>query len=69
MRTLVLHVADWPIVAARVALDVPAATFHANRVTATSPAARTEDVALHLRRRESQSRCPQLLVLEHDPAR
>jgi protein ImuB len=69
VRTLVVRSADWPIVAAGVALDEPAAVFHANRVTATSPAARAHDIALHQRRREAQSRCPALVVLDHDPAR
>ncbi len=69
VRTLVACCADWSIVAAGVPLDVPAAVFHANRVTATSPAARDHDVALHQRRREAQSRCPSLVVLDHDPAR
>ena len=58
--------ADWPIVAAGVPLDVPAAVFHANRVVATSPAARDQDIVLHQRRREAQARCPSLLVLDRD---
>jgi protein ImuB len=66
---LVVQCDDWPVVAAGVPLDVPAAVVHANRVVATSPAARAEDVVLHQRRREAQSRCPQLVVLDHDPAR
>jgi len=69
VRTLVVRCADWPIVAAGVALEVPAAVFHANRVLATSPAARAEDVVHQQRRREAQSRCPSLVVLDHDPAR
>lgn len=69
VRTLVVRCADWPIVAAGVALDVPAAVFHANRVVATSPAARAHDIVGHQRRREAQSRCPSLVVLDHDPAR
>jgi protein ImuB len=69
VRTLVVRCADWPIVAAGVALDEPAAVFHANRVTATSPAARAHDIVLHQRRREAQARCPSLVVLDHDPAR
>jgi protein ImuB len=69
MRTLVVRCADWPTVAAGVALEVPAAVFHANRVLATSPAARTDDVVHQQRRREAQSRCPSLVVLDHDPAR
>jgi protein ImuB len=69
VRTLVVRCADWPVVAAGTALDVPAAVFHANRVVATSPAARADGVVAHQRRREAQSRCPSLLVLDHDPAR
>ena len=42
----------------------PAAVFHANRVMATSPAARAQDIVRHHRRREAQARCPSLLVLE-----
>ena len=69
VRTLVVRCADWPIVAAGVPLDEPAAVLHANRVVATSPAARAHDVVQHQRRREAQSRCPSLVVLDHDPAR
>ena len=67
-RTLVVWCADWPVVAAGIPLDVPAAVFHANRVVACSPAARAEGVERHLRRRDAQSRCPGLVVLDHDPA-
>ena len=55
--------------AAGVPLDEPAAVFFANRVVASSPAARRAGVDVGLRRRESQSRCPELGVLDHDPAR
>jgi len=67
-RTLVVWCPDWPVVAAGVPLDVPAAVFHANRVVACSPAARAEGVERHQRRRDAQSRCPELVVLAHDPA-
>ena len=44
--------------------------FHANRVMATSPAARADGRrACDQRRREAQARCPALVVLDHDPAR
>ena len=66
VRTLVVWCLDWPVVAAGVALDVPAAVLHANRVVACSPAARAEDVVVGLRRREAQGRCPSLVVLERD---
>jgi protein ImuB len=57
------------VVAAGVSLDEPAAVFFANRVVASSPAARATGVDVGLRRRESQSRCPELVVIDHDPAR
>jgi protein ImuB len=68
-RTLVVWCPDWPVVAAGASLDEPVAVVHANRVVACSPAARHEGVTQGLRRRESQSRCPDLLVLDHDPGR
>jgi protein ImuB len=69
VRTLVVRCPDWPVVAAGVPLDEPAAVFFANRVVASSPAARDAGVDVGLRRRESQSRCPELVVIDHDPAR
>jgi protein ImuB len=68
-RTLVLWIPDWPLVAAGVAARQPAAVVFANRVVACSAAARAEGVARGLRRREAQARCPDLVVLEHDPGR
>jgi protein ImuB len=69
VRTLVVRCPDWPVVAAGVSLDEPAAVFFANRVVASSPAARDAGVDVGLRRRESQSRCPELAVIDHDPSR
>jgi len=69
VRTLVVLGSDWSVLAAGVAPDEPAAVLRANRVTACSPAARREGVAVGQRRREAQGRCPDLLVLEHDAAR
>ena len=69
VRTLVVHCLDWAVVAAGVPLDEPAAVLHANRVVATSPMARAVAVHRGLRRREAQSRCPGLTVLDHDPVR
>lgn len=68
-RTLVLWCPDWPIVAADVDPDVPAAVFHANRVVACSRGARREAVVRGIRRREAQGRCPELVTIEHDPGR
>jgi protein ImuB len=60
---------DWPVVAAGAAPGSLTAVVHANRVVACSPAARAEGVHPGLRRREAQSRCPELELLAHDPAR
>jgi len=68
-RTLVVHCPDWPLVAAGIGAEVPAAVCHANRVLATTRAAREAGVMVGLRRRESQGRCPDLQVVDHDPAR
>jgi protein ImuB len=60
---------DWPIVAAGVPADVPAVVLHANRVVARSPAAAAEGVAIGQRRRVAQQRCPDVVLLDHEPAR
>jgi protein ImuB len=60
---------DWPVVAAGVAPTVPAVVLHANRVIARSPAAAMAGVRSGHRRREAQRCCPELVVLDHDPAR
>ncbi len=69
VRTMVVWCADWPVVAHDVAPGEPAAVFVANRVVACSPGARAVGVRRAMRRREAQSRCPDLLVLERDEAR
>ena len=68
-RTLVAWVPDWPVLAAGIPADTPAAVLFANRVVACSAGARAEGVVRGLRRREAQGRCPGLVVLEHDPGR
>jgi protein ImuB len=64
---------DWPVVAAAAAEDlpphVPIAVVADNRVVACSAIARADGVRRGLRRREAQSRCPELVVLAADPAR
>jgi protein ImuB len=64
---------DWPVVAAAVTEGVDphgaVAVMFANRVYACSPAARAEGIRRGLRKREAQGRCPQLVVVEHDPGR
>jgi protein ImuB len=65
-RTLVVSCPDWPVTAAGVPSDIAAAVVFANRVEAASVAARAEGVQVGLRRREAQSRCPGLVVIERD---
>src|SRR5215216_2481892 len=67
-RMVVVWCPDWPVVAAGAPPGSLTAVLHANRVVACSPAARSEGVHPGLRRREAQSRCPELELLAHDPA-
>lgn len=72
-RTIAVWCPDWPVVAASVAEGIPpqrpAAVLAANRVVACSAAARANGVRRGLRKREAQSRCPELAVFNHDPDR
>ena len=68
-RTLVVWCPDWPLVAAGISPDTPAATLHANRVLACTAAARAEGVTIGMRRRAAQGRCPDLAIVMHDPGR
>ncbi|GAB2965410.1 DNA polymerase Y family protein [Micromonospora polyrhachis] len=73
VRTLLVWCPDWPVIAAEIVDGVPAvdpvAVLHANRVVACSEAARRDGVRRGLRKREAQSRCPQLTVVAYDPGR
>ncbi|GAA1603549.1 DNA polymerase Y family protein [Saccharothrix algeriensis] len=72
-RTMLVWCPDWPVIAADLMDGVPAhrpvAVLHANRVIASSAAARAEGVRRGLRKREAQSRCPQVIVVDYDPVR
>lgn len=69
VRTLVVRCPDWPVVAAGRSAGGPVAVISANRVVACSTAARADGVAVGLRRREAQGRCPDLVVVEQDLGR
>jgi len=73
VRSMVVWCPDWPVTAAvledGLPVDAPIAVLHANRVVATSLAARTEGVRRGLRKREAQHRCPQLTILAADDSR
>jgi len=72
-RVLAIWCMDWPAVAAAAAVGLPMTTpvavTLANRVVACSAPARETGVRRGLRRREAQSRCPQLHIAAADPAR
>ena len=69
-RTLVVWCPDWPAVAAARQAGKPAsdpvAVFSANRVQACNAAARAEGIHVGQRRRDAQSRCPELLITQVD---
>lgn len=69
VRTLAVGCPRWPIVAHDLPPDEPAAIFFANRVVTASVEAVANGVKKGMRRREAQSRCPEVEVLTHDPAR
>lgn len=70
VRRLVVWCPDWPVVAAAKAVGLdprsPAAVFIGHRVVACSMTARENGVCRGMRRREAQSRCPDLIVFEED---
>ena len=73
MRTLVLWCPDWPVVGAvaagEVAAGAPVAVLRANRVVAASAGARADGIKRGMRRREAQSRVPEVELLDDDPTR
>lgn len=68
-RMLSLWCPDWAVVAWGVPSDQPSVVLAANRVVAANQAARRDGVAIGLRRREAQARCPEVRLLDRDPAR
>jgi protein ImuB len=72
-RTLLVWCPDWAVVAAEIVDGVDGSgavvVLKENRVVACSEAARLDGVRQGLRRREAQSRCPRLVVVDHDPGR
>jgi len=73
MRVMVVWCPDWPVVAALAdegqPTHLPAAVFHANLVQAGNAAARALGVRRGMRRRDAQSRCPELKVYAATPER
>lgn len=66
-RTLVVGCTDWPLTAAGIPPDRPAAALHDHRVVAATAAARAAGVQRGHRQREAQARCPELELLPAAP--
>ena len=72
-RVMVVWCPDWPVVAALadegLPTHLPAAVFSANNVSACNAGARRFGVRRGMRRRDAQSRCPELQVYAAAPDR
>lgn len=68
-RIVTIWCPEWPVVAAGLRPDRPAAVVHANRVVAVTDAAARAGVRHADRRRAAQSACPELELVAHDPDR
>ena len=69
VRTLAVWCPDWPVTAAGHGRDEAVAVLAKGRVVACSEAARADGVAPGLRRRQAESRCSGLVIVDDDPAR
>ena len=73
MRVMVVWCPDWPVVAALadegLPTHLPAAVFSATIVQACNDGARAFGVRRGMRRRDAQSRCPELRVYAAVPDR
>jgi protein ImuB len=68
-RVGVVWCPSWPLIAAGKDPTQAAAIVHTNRIMAVTPAASERGVSVGLRRREAQSRCADLDLVEHDVSR
>ncbi len=64
---LVVEVEDWSAIAAGLDPATPAGVVSAGRITALTPAATAAGVRTGMRRRQAQSECPALELVERDP--
>ena len=69
VRVLVVWCEDWPVRSWGLLADQPAAVLEGGRLTSVSAAARAAGVAVGLRKREAQARCPMLEILARDETR
>ncbi len=72
-RVLVAWCPDWPVISAMAEAQVPparpTAVMAGHQVAACNDAARADGVRRGMRRRDAQSRCPELLLLPANPQR
>ena len=66
-RMLVVEVEHWSAIAAGLDPATPAAVVSAGWITALTPAAAAAGVRTEMRRRQAQSECPALELVERDP--
>jgi protein ImuB len=69
MRVLVVWCPDWPVVAAEAGPATPAAVVTRSAVVACNARARDQGVRRGMRRRDAQSRCPELVLVADNPDR
>lgn len=60
---------QWPVVAAGLSPDTVGAVVHHQQVVAVTRAGRAAGVRVGMRRRDAQSRCASLEIVEHDESR
>lgn len=72
-RRAVLWIPDWPVVAAlaeaKLGPETTAAVLHGRGLLAVSASARAAGVTRGMRKRQAQSRCPNVVLLPHDQGR
>jgi protein ImuB len=68
-RVIAAWAPSWPVLAAGAALDEPAATVGAGRITAVTPVAAQAGVRVGMRARDAHRICPQLSAYRADPER
>ncbi len=66
-RMLVVEVGNWPAIAAGFDPVTPAAVVSAGRIIAVTPAAAAAGICTGMRRRQAQSECPAVELVEHNP--
>ncbi len=66
-RMLVVEVEHWSAIAAGLDPATPAAVVSAGRIAALTPAATAAGIRTGMRRRQAQSECPALELVERDP--